>query len=154
MTDILMARPEDRMRLWRDFRHTLSRDRTDMEHLEAVARFWAGCPQVDYYIDWDRPDQWPGPWEILHGGQICPTGLTILMAHSLLLAADNRWAEPRIRLRVVRHREAGYLTVAVVDDRWVLNYDIGKVAPIEALEGMSVPVGTYRHFQGKYIAAH
>lgn len=154
MTDILMTRPEERMRVWRDFRHTLSRDLTDLEQLQAVARFWAGCPQVDYFIDWDRPEQWQGPWEILHGGHVCPTGLTILMLHSLLLSADNRWTEDRIRVRVVRDREAGYLAVVVADDRWVLNYDIGKVTTVEALERSAATLGTYRHFHGKYIAAH
>jgi hypothetical protein len=150
-TDILTARPENRMRVWRDFRATLTEDQSDAEQLRAVAAFWSRCPQVTYCVDWDRPETWPGPWEILNDGLVCPTGLAILMAHTLLLVGENRWQD-RILIRVVRDTAAGYLTVVVVDGQNVLNFDIGKVAQIQALEQSAATIESYAYSGGKYIA--
>ena len=149
--DFLKHTPPVRVRLWREFRTTLTADQDDLSHLRAVLAFWSRCPLVPYFIDWDRPETWPGPWEILGEDEICPTGMAILMAQTLLLADPDRWAGDRLRIRVLRDPVEGYLSVVQVDDRHILDPAGRRLVPFREFARQSAIVGSYFCRNGKYV---
>lgn len=111
---------EERLIAWRSFRQSLE-GKTEAEQLEEVAIWFAQAPLSNYVLDFDRASEWPGPWEIMNGGDFDTTALAYLMEQTLLLVG---WAPERLRLHFVRNRRLEVeMMILLVDDKNALNYE-------------------------------
>jgi hypothetical protein len=116
---------------WKALRNTLTADLSDQQHLDIVARWWALCPLSKDWFDWDHPDTWPDPWELITTKSLDYSAIALGMEYTLLLSSDGRWTPDRVRLWLASDvkKTFQHLTLAV-DDRYILNVAHARVVEI------------------------
>jgi hypothetical protein len=112
---------EERLHLWKKLRDDL-KDMTPDAQLNEVARFCAGMPFGSRTLDYYSPADWPTPWEILFHSSFCTSSISLLMFYTLTLIPSPRDAE----LYLVEDDDGIYL-LPVIDNKFVLNYQLGSV---------------------------
>lgn len=117
---------------WKALRSTLSADRDDHEHLSDVARWWSMAPISKSWMDWDHPDKWPDPWELITTKNLDYSAIALGIEYTLLLSNDGRWTSDRVRLLLASDaKKTMQHLVVMVDDRWVLNVAHARVAELD-----------------------
>lgn len=112
---------DERLRLWKKLRASISADLLDSQ-LESIAKFFESVPYSTRTLDYYDPASWPTPWEILFNGSFCKSSISILIFHTLkMLHTDHH-----ITLQLIDDGTDEYL-VPVIDDQFVLNYQLGSV---------------------------
>ncbi len=131
---------------WRDLRNQLSHEKTDLEHLELVVRFWAKAPTVNQFLDWDHTDTWLDPWELMLSGKFDESSISLGMEYTLLLSDDGRWTPDRLTLAFVcrADRTMQYI-VLLVDNRYVLNFRYNTVVELEKVANEFAIYQIYRY---------
>jgi hypothetical protein len=147
---ILNIPPSKRFREWKRFRDTLTSNLSDDQQLTLVAKYWSDIPLVQFYVDWDQPKNWPEPWQLIHEGQLCATGVAICMYHTLLYVTDQRW-DGRLQLELIKDEEQGIFIVVVADNQWVLNYALGGIVAVNTLGNKVDRMETYTFVDGIYV---
>lgn len=109
---------------WRALRERLTADMTDAEQLDIVARFWSMSPISPPFLDWDHPNAWPDPWQLMSEMTFDVSSKALGMEYTLMLGHDRRWTPDRMRLSLVcmADKSQQFITL-VADDAWLLNYD-------------------------------
>jgi hypothetical protein len=120
--------PSEVRKQWKSLRDSLTLDLDDMSHLEATAKWWSRAPIVKSWIDWDYPQNWPNPWELITAGHFDNSAIAIGMAYTLFLCKDERWDHGRVKLALVcdQNKTMQHLIV-IVDDSWILNRTYAQV---------------------------
>jgi len=77
-----------------------------------------GARTLDYY----SPENWPTPWEILFHGSFCTSSISLLMFYTLELMDTTL----KIELYLVEDAD-GIFLLPIIDDQFVLNYELGAV---------------------------
>ena len=77
-------RPEDRIIAWREFRQTITDN--SKPTLETIVTFWSGVPVGTRVLEWDRPDNWPTPWEAINDNAFCDDMRAYMTYQTLLLS--------------------------------------------------------------------
>lgn len=123
--------PKQTIQSWRNLRGQLTEDKTDLDHLRLVVDFWARAPIVAPYLDWDHPDTWPDPWELVSERKFDPSAIALGMEYSLMLSEDGRWTSDRLQLSLVcsANKSRQHL-ILIVDSSHVLNYYYNMVATL------------------------
>ena len=120
-----MLPSQDRLEHWKNFRTELSTFSSD-EQLARVAAYWALAPLSKMAYDIERPETWPGPWEMISEGQWCRNSVAIGMECTLRLAG---WNSSRLQLAMIRDYDlSDQVAVVIIDDRKLLNYTYSEVA--------------------------
>jgi hypothetical protein len=111
---------EERILAWRSFRQNLE-GKPETEQLENIAEWFGQAPLSTFVLDFDRPDTWITPWEIMSEGDFCTTAIAYMMEQTLLLLG---WAPERLRLIYVRNMQIqDQMMILLVDDKYALNYE-------------------------------
>lgn len=118
---------EERLRLWKSLRTGLV-GKTHLEQLEEVAKFCSQIPFGTRTIDYYTPASWPTPWEILVHGLFCTSSISLFMAYTIELVSP----ELKVELYLVEDDEDIYM-LPVIEDHFVLNYELGKVNTLSEL---------------------
>ena len=127
MIDATMS-PSDRLEDWKVFRKSLTDDLSEEEILNRLAQYWTTVPIVKFYLDFDDPKTWPTPWELLHSGEFCSTGIAYLMLKTLEFAPTEKFKNSEIKLLWIKDLQIeDLLMVLVINNTYVLNYYYGKV---------------------------
>lgn len=116
---------EERLKAWKDLRKSLP-DMADDKKLEVVAQFWSNAPIVSTSMyDLEDCDTWVTPWEFIKNNQWCRSSVAISMENTLRLSGFD---SERLRLKLILDRDISeILMFLIVDDKFVLNYDWGRV---------------------------
>jgi hypothetical protein len=115
---------DERLARWREFRKSL--DSLSLEKaVQEVANFWTGCPFTPYYLDIDRPDEWPDPWTLIEENYYCDIALAAAMLYTVYFTEHR----PQVELRVYYDPESRvYYNLAwIADGKYVLNMNEGEV---------------------------
>lgn len=80
--------PENRLKLWKGFRADLSRLSLS-DALQATNNLWSSAPFIPYYLDYQTPETWPDPWELLYKGRYCDLAKGLGILYTLYLS-DHR----------------------------------------------------------------
>lgn len=140
--------PNERLSKWRDFRNSTA-SLSEQQQLESVARFFAQCPTSNYSIDWDNPASWPTPWELLHEGHPCLSGVAYLMERTLVMMG---WNANRINLVYVNDSaQEDTRMLVTVDRQHVLNYNVGEVDVFDLLAPNVVELTRYVSTENGYL---
>lgn len=116
---------------WKAFRNTLTSEQSDLEHLEAVAKWWAKSPISKNWLDWDDPAGWPDPWELITTKNLDYSAIALGMEYTLLLNSDGRWTPDRVQLCLASDVKKTFQhLVLVVDGAKVLNATYAKVVDL------------------------
>jgi hypothetical protein len=117
---------EERLLLWKKLRSDLKSMTLDKQ-LEEVAKFCANIPFGSRSIDYYSPADWPTPWEILFHGSFCTSSISLLIFYTLSLIPIS----VKLDLYLVEDDTGVYL-LPVIDDQFVLNYELGLVSKFSA----------------------
>lgn len=120
---------EERLRLWKSVRTDIA-DMSTINQLEEVAKFCSKLPFGTRTIDYYTPASWPTPWEILFHGLFCTSSISLFMVYTIELVSP----ETKVELYLVEDDEDIYM-LPVIEDHFVLNYELGKVNTLSELEG-------------------
>lgn len=118
-----LVHPEQRLVDWQTFRDSLTAMSIE-DQLRSVAEYWSQVPLNTWFLDESQPNDWPTPWEIIYGGDYCPTTVSYMMRETLHLSDPDVWSLDRFELMLIRDKEQEIVQVIlVIDGQWVLNYE-------------------------------
>jgi len=128
MLDSLSMSSSDRLQDWKLFRNTLA-DQSLKKQLEKVVEYWSNVPYVNFYLDFDLPvEEWPTPWELIHEGDFCRSGIGYLMYKTLELATPEEEQTSDLKLVLIKDLKNKETYVAVLaQDEYLLNYSHAEV---------------------------
>ena len=130
MENPFLNNPSTLAKHWRSLRSQLTAEKTDLQHLELVTKFWSHAPLLSTFLDWDQPSNWLGPWELIAEMDFDISSLALGMEYTLLLSSDQRWTPDRINLALVCAQDKSQqLLVLLVDGLYVLNFEYASVIP-------------------------
>ena len=113
---------------WKALRTSLTSEQSDLQQLEKVAKWWGQCPLSKNWFDWDNPADWPDPWELITTKNLDYSAIALGMEYTLLLSEEGRWDAERVQLWLASDsKKTLQHLVVVADDRWILNFEHGKV---------------------------
>ena len=114
----------ERLSQWRNFRKSLDLV-TLGEATAMVAEFWRTCPYSAYYLDPDKPQDWPDPWTLVEENYWCDLAKSLGMLYTIRLTTHN----PEIEIRVYNDTESRlqYNLVWINQGKYVLNMSDGAV---------------------------
>ena len=118
------AYPDERIRLWKNFRESINYSNID-EQLLQVAHFFSNVPIEPRTIDYYTPDTWPTPWEILYNGKWCNSSVSLLMFYTLDLLPNYK--DINLELALVDDTKDRYLLLRIAN-QYVLNFIPGQVS--------------------------
>ena len=135
MINTFVLTPNERILSWRDLRGELL-NLTFEEQLEKVSCFWWQAPIVTFVLDFDRPETWPPPWEIIHQNMYDSTARAYMMAETFLLAYEEIDDKPfdKIELCYIKDNVESDMMMIVCVDGWVLNHQYNSVIKFSDIE--------------------
>lgn len=112
---------DERLRRWKDLRVEIIGLDLDTQ-LKSVAEFCSDIPYGSRTLDYYSPSDWPTPWEILFYGSFCTSSISLLMFYTLSLIPIKE----NLEIYLVEDIDGIYL-LPIIDNQFVLNYELGKV---------------------------
>jgi hypothetical protein len=125
------------MKAWKKCRSSLTKDLSDVEHLQNLIDFWSNCPISARLLDWDQPETWPDAWTLVYNNNFDESAISLGMFYTLLLANDNRWTAERLQLILTKDINRQFQGIVLkVDNRWLLNLEYNRLvqSSIEDME--------------------
>ena len=133
--------PTDRLDAWRDFRKSLDGQAEEVQ-LTMVVEWFAETPISTFVLDFDHPETWPGPWEVMNEGNFCSTAIAYMMQQTLQLVG---WDQSRFEFRYIRNNKIeDQMMVLLIDDKWALNYGYRQVVDFEPERADCLTMVSYR----------
>lgn len=136
---------DERLHLWKKLRDDL-KALALREQLNEVAKFCSEMPFGSRTLDYYSPLDWPTPWEILFHGSFCTSSISLLMYYTFTLVPVNE----KIELHLVEDDDGVYL-LPVINDQFVLNYELGKVSTYPEIKDSFTVLKIYQKEQIKTI---
>lgn len=119
---------DERLRRWKDLRVEII-DKDLKDQLNSVAEFCSNIPFGSRSLDYYTPADWPTPWEILFYGSFCTSSISVLIFYTLSLIP----VKEKLELYLVEDIDGIYL-LPIIDNKFVLNYELGKVSDYYEIE--------------------
>lgn len=118
--------PQQRLSEWKAFRQSLD-SHTAESALEQICAWWSFVPFVEHYLDRILASRWPGPWELIHHGQICDQARALGMLYTWVLTAHAKHYSSELR-QYFDHSEGQKVNCFCVDPGgYVLNLEFNTV---------------------------
>jgi|ERR1700691_1045997 len=140
--------PTQRLISWRNFRKSVF-ELSEYDQLSSVAKYWADVPLVMFSINWDRPNEWPSPWELIHEGNFDNTAIVYLMEQTLLLLG---WGRNRLELKFINDKKNNdQFMILIIDNKYVLNYSINKVIELQKIKNNFLSLINFKFINNMYM---
>ena len=105
---------------WKTFRSQLA-DLSLPEALEATNSLWQSCPFTPFYLDVERPETWPNPWELIQENYYCDLAKALGIVYTLHLSDHSAELDPEIRVYYDPVRQYHYHIAYFAQGKYVLN---------------------------------
>lgn len=125
-------KPEERLRAWRNFRHNFPADGT----VEDVLLAFADVKLKSRYLDYYSPETWPNVFDIVNEGMLCQTGLTLVIASTLINLGFIK--EEKIKFSVVSNNITGVDGAVLIYEDKCYNFLPGEVVDLSFANSNSV----------------
>jgi len=110
---------EDRLRIWREIRQK------EYSKPEELVKEFVGIKVRPRYIDYYTPSSWPNPFEILTEEYLCYSGITLILASTLIhkgfITSDNLF------FPVISNNITNEYGIVLLDNEKVYNFTQGKI---------------------------
>jgi len=147
MNNPFLESPANLRKEWKLLRNSLTSDLSDIEQLNRTVGWWAQCPTVSQWLDYDNIDTWPNPWELITTKNLDYSAISLGIEYTLLLNGDGRWTTDRLHICLASDIEKTMQhLVVIVDNKLVLNASYAKV--IDLTDNLIV------HSRYKYDKTH
>lgn len=116
---------QEKVRAWRSFRLEVSwLDRDEI--LDRTAKLWATAPIAMPHLDFDLPDTWPQPWDLISYHSFDEVGKALGIYYTLYLT--NRFDKRDLDVVLYNNKESSTTTPTVdVYNKYTLNWSHDKV---------------------------
>lgn len=131
MINPFILNPVERIRIWRELRDELT-EKTFNEQLKCISDFWWQAPMQTFCLDYDKPEEWPSPWEIVYFNGYDTVARAVMMAETLLLTFEEQYKD-NIELLYIRDLEISDMVMIVLVDNHVLNHQYNTVLSLDNL---------------------
>ena len=111
--------PEQRLSTWRDIRNK------NHSNIQEVLEDFSSIKLVSRYLDYYTPESWPNPFEIVNEGYFCQSGVSLVLASTLLY--KGFLFEDRIIYPVISNNITGTSGLVILHDNLVYNFTPNKV---------------------------
>ena len=111
--------PEQRLSIWRDIRNK------NHSNIQEVLEDFSSIKLVSRYLDYYTPESWPNPFEIVNEGYFCQSGVSLVLASTLLY--KGFLFEDRIIYPVISNNITGTSGLVILHDNLVYNFTPNKV---------------------------
>lgn len=133
---------------WREFRNSLQWFDDDEKILKTMD-YWSNAPMVNYVLDWDKPDSWITPWEIINDDYYDTNAIAYMMSETLILSGFDA---SRIRLEFIQDKiDSSRLMILVIDNRYVLNYSYNEIVEYSNIKNRIIKYVEYIKDGEKYV---
>lgn len=124
MINPFILNPIERIKYWRDLREGLSK--TDLlDSLNKISNFWWQAPIQRFCLDFDRPWEWPSPWEIIYFNAYDTTARAVMMAETIILTFEDM--VDKIELQYIKDNDIEDMVMILIVNGFVLNHQYNKV---------------------------
>lgn len=115
---------DERLVRWRAFRKNLDTLTLD-EAVKATNELWLRCPFSPYYLDPQKPEDWPDPWTLLTENWYCDIAKALGMLYTIKYTKHD----PNVELRMYHDPSTNYdYNLAWIEDgKYVLNLEADEV---------------------------
>lgn len=119
---------EDRLKVWHDFRASLS---SDVDPVQSTIDFWNDAPESPRNIDPYDSATWPNPWEMIEENSYCEFTKLLAIVYTLKLTDMFDDWQPVFKVGLDKHQARLYY-MCIIDDN-VLGFDPEKSVHINEL---------------------
>ena len=127
----------ERLAVWRKFRQDFSQNGTIENVIDAFSTVKIERRNIDYYT----PESWPTPFEIVNEGMFCQSGLSLVIASTLiqlkLIKSEN------YRFDVVSNHITGTDGLVFVHEGFVYNFLPNQAVTLEFCENNSTKFSSH-----------
>lgn len=124
MTYHFISGKHSTLKAWKELRSSLQANLDDYAHLKLVSNFWSSAPLSKRITDWDKPESWDDPWQLIYNGDFDESTIAIAMFYTLLLCEDQRWTKDRLVLLLIKDQSRALQRIILeIDGKWLLNLD-------------------------------
>lgn len=116
----------DRLSRWKTFRYSLA-DVTLETAISQTLDFWNRCPFSPYYLEIDRAETWPNPWQLIEDNLYCDLAKCLGIVYTLYLSRHGNDLAPEIRVYNEPSTRHNYHIVYLCQGKYVLNLIEGEV---------------------------
>lgn len=127
----------ERLSVWRKFRQDFPTNGTIENVVAAFSNIKLERRSIDYY----SPESWPSPFEIVNEGLFCQSGITLVLASTLLNLKLIK--SDQFRFDVVSNHITGTDGLVFVFDNVVYNFFPDSVVGIEFCENNSTKFSSH-----------
>lgn len=111
--------PEQRLSKWRDIRNK------NHANIKEVLEEFSSIKLSSRYLDYYTPKSWPNPFEIVNEGYLCQSGVTLVLASTLVY--KGFLFEDQIIYPVISNNITGTSGLVILHDNLVYNFTPNKV---------------------------
>ena len=104
------------------------------QQLMLINDWWFGAPIVNHLINWENPQGWPTPWELLNNNGYCELARALGIVYTIMLVGNTTYTD----LKIIQTKEDNL--VLVDGGKYILNW-----APGEMLNTHSTPIPTVKN---------
>ena len=116
----------DRLTSWKKLRQQLDDCNLD-QAIYLVNEIWSQCPYIPYYLDIDKPQFWPDPWQLLTENYYCDIAKTLGIIYTLHLTKHQQDLVPELRIYYHPTTRYYYHIAYLCDGKYVLNLIEGSI---------------------------
>lgn len=132
MINPFILNPIERIKYWRDLRESL--DKTNLhKSLITISNFWWQVPIQTFCLDFDRPEEWPSPWEIIYFNGYDTTARAVMMAETAILVFPEM--VDKIELMYIKDTVIEDMIMILVVDDMILNHQYNMVLKLSDIDG-------------------
>lgn len=119
MTNPFISDGKTRLQNWKLVRQHISQLQDPQEQIHTCVAFWKQAGFENYYLDWDKCENWPGAWDLLWDNHFCPSGLSLGIAYTLLMSSPENF--DNLRLSLILDRTHSIQKIVVDWHQWYIN---------------------------------
>lgn len=133
---------------WRDFRETIKSLPEEMKIKEAL-RYWEKSALVNFVLDYEDPEQWPTPWELISDDYYDSIVISIMIVETLILSGFHH---ERFELRYIHNDyDSSRFMIVIIDGKLVLNYSYGEILDFQDIKDKIKTIQKIIRLEEKYI---
>lgn len=119
--NIFSLQPYEIIKYWKEFRDGL-KFKDKIKILEEINSFWWKAPFYRYVLDYEKPETWPSPWELIFENQYDDVARAYMMAETLLMIETDLFKDSVINILIVKNHSQKEITAVLLVDDQILNY--------------------------------
>jgi hypothetical protein len=113
-------KPDDRLDHWKQFRRRISQ-LSIQQAIDECRDFWSRAPFTPYYLEYDQPETWPTPWQLIYENCYCDLAKALGIVYTIHLS--DHTVDLGLRVYQDPTNKMMYNLVWIEQGKYVLNFD-------------------------------